>query len=92
MSRRTFRFVLAALTIAGGLALAAPNAEAAGSAAWEPDLWSRALSWIDHLWEGEVVGAWEMEGGATIDSNDPHTTAPPEEPNGDQGWNLDPNG
>ena len=91
MSRRKVRFVLAALAVAGGLALAPPNAQAAGPAAQEPDAWSLALRWAARLWEETVVKVWEMEGGQ-IDPNAPQAPTPPEGPTSDQGWIIDPNG
>jgi len=82
MSRRTFRFVLAALAITGGLSLATPSAEAAERTVREPDVWSRALSWVAHLWEEKVVGAWEMEGWGADPNGSPQATPPPGAPAG----------
>lgn len=82
MSRCTFRFALAVLAVAGGLALAAPKAEAAGkSAGEEVDVWSRALRWATHLWEESVVSVWETQGWM-IDPNGSQVPVPPEGTNG----------
>jgi hypothetical protein len=92
MSRRTFRFVLAVLAVAGGLALGAPNAEAAGGLAREEaDIWSRALRWATHLWEESVVRVWETEGWM-IDPNGSQAPVPSEGTTSDEGWMIDPNG
>lgn len=62
MSRDRLRFVVAILIVAGGLALAPPRVEAAGSAVEGPDLWSQALQWIEKLWGGTLTRIWEEEG------------------------------
>ena len=91
MSRRKVRFVLAALAVAGGLALAPPNAQAAGQAAQEYGIWGRALQWVAQLWEENVVEVWEMEG-SQADPDESQPPVPPDGGTGDQGWGLDPNG
>jgi hypothetical protein len=91
MSRRKVRFGLAALLVAGGLVLGAPNAHAAGRAAQEPGLWSLALAWVTHLWEENAAGAGEAQG-RQLAPDEPHGMAPPEGTASDQGWMVDPNG
>ena len=90
MSRRKVRFVLGALLVAGGFALAPPNAAAAGRAAQEPGLWSLALQWVAQVWEENVVQVWEMEGG--LGGAEPSTPSEGATGDGDKGWGLDPNG
>jgi hypothetical protein len=91
MSRRKVRFVFAALVVAGGLALAPPNAQAAGQAVREPNAWSLALRWVAQLWEEAVVRVWETQGSQAVpDESQP--PVPPDGGTGDQGWVIDPNG
>jgi hypothetical protein len=91
MSRRKVRFVLAALAVAGALALAPPGAHAAGPAAHEPDVWSLALRWVSQLWEEKVVRVWETQG-SQVEPDESQPPVPPDGGTGDQGWGLDPNG
>ena len=79
MSRRKVRFILGALAVAGGLALAPPNAAAAGGATQEAGPWGVALQWVARVWEEAVARVWEG-------------TVPPEIPTSDEGWGIDPNG
>ena len=75
---RTLRFVVAAIAVAGGLTLAAPNVEAAEMGTQAPDFWSLALDWITDLWKENVVD--HPEGGQSSVSTS------------DQGLLIDPNG
>lgn len=84
MSRRTLRSVLAVLAVAGGLAFGTVKAEAAERGALEEaGAWSRALRWVAHVWEENVLRVWEAS---------QVTPVPPEEATSDEGWMLDPNG
>lgn len=86
---RTLRFVVAAIAVAGGLTLAAPNAEAAGMGTRAPDFWSFAVDWITDLWEEEIVNSREAEGWL-IDPNG--GTSSSESTETEEGWLIDPNG
>ena len=91
MSRRTFRLVLGALVLAGGLlSLAPPPAEAAG-AAQEPDGWSLVLRWAAELWDAKVAFLWETQGWQPH-PGEGEPPAPPSGQTSDEGWMLDPNG
>jgi hypothetical protein len=86
MSRRAFRSVLAALTVAGGLIVATPDAEAAGLGDREPGVWSLALRWLSGLWEEGAGRIWAAQGWG-MDPNGSQTPppTPPPEAIGDRG-------
>ena len=92
MTRRKVRFVFAALAVAGGLALAPPNVQAAGRAAQEPEAWSLALRWVAELWEEAVVRVWETQGSQASPDESQAPVPPDGGTTGDQGWVIDPNG